>query len=131
MFSQGEVRALEKLPEVQTASFGQSRWMVGGAADAEAAEQAGKALETSIKVITGGEYDLVILDEINSAVDFGLVPLEDVLALVSARPKSVDLILTGRHADDRLIQAADVVTEMVNVKHAFERGILAREGIDY
>jgi len=131
MFSQGEAQALAHFPNIKTASFGFNGWVKKGAVNAEASAQARQALETAGKAIVSGDYDLVIMDEVNGAVDFGLLPVEDIIQVVDARPESVDLILTGRHADSRIIQMADVVTEMVNVKHAFERGINARAGIDY
>jgi cob(I)alamin adenosyltransferase len=118
MFSQGEVKALSQFPNINLACFGQHGWVK-------------KALDLARKIIAGDENDLVILDEINGAVDFGLIPVDDVVEMIAAKPESIDLILTGRRADSRIIQMADVVTEMVNVKHVFERGIKAREGIDY
>lgn len=131
MFTQGEVRAFAKFPNVQTESYGTSEWVVKGSANPEAGSQSKKALESAAKALSGGKYDLVIMDEVNSALDFGLVTLDDVIALIASRPTNVDLILTGRGANPAVIEIADVVTEMVNVKHAFERGIPAREGFDY
>ncbi|RJO62504.1 MAG: cob(I)alamin adenolsyltransferase [Dehalococcoidia bacterium] len=131
MFSQGEALSLERFPNIKTVSFGANSWIKKGAVNAQARTQAAKALKAASKAMDSGDYDLVIMDEVNGAVDFGLIPLEDVIEVVTARPESVDLLLTGRHADARIIQMADVVTEMVNVKHAFERGVKAREGIDF
>jgi cob(I)alamin adenosyltransferase len=131
MFTQGEVKALASLPSVKTASFGTSSWVKKGAATTEAIEQARKALEAGMKAVTGGQYDVVILDEIDSAADFGLIKVEDVEKLIYSRPAGVDLILTGRGASKKIIDMADTVTEMVNVKHAYDKGIPAREGIDY
>ena len=131
MFSQGEALALERLPNIKIVSFGANSWIKKGTVNVQARSQAAKALEAASKAMASGDYDLVIMDEVNGAVDFGLIPLEDVIEAVTARPESVDLMLTGRHADARIIQMADVVTEMVNVKHAFERGVKAREGFDY
>jgi cob(I)alamin adenosyltransferase len=131
MFTQGEANALAKFPNVETASFGTSAWVLKGSVNPEAASQSAKALESAEKALTGGKYDLVILDEINGALDFGLITLEKVVELIVSRPPNVDLILTGRHADPAIIKIADVVTEMVNIKHAFDRGVLAREGFDY
>ena len=116
MFSQGEVTALAGFPCIETVSFGADGWIKKGSADAETGAQALKALQTASDAVKSGRYDLIIMDEVNGAVDFGLITAEDVLKVLSARPESVDLILTGRHADPRIIQAADVVTEMVNVK---------------
>jgi len=74
---------------------------------------------------------VVVLDEINIAVGWKLLDVEDVLELIRNRPERVELMLTGRYADPELIAAADLVTEMVNVKHPYEKGILSRKGIDY
>jgi len=90
-----------------------------------------KAWAVAKEKIESGEYDLVVLDEVTYPVNWGWIALEDLLAVVSARPENVNLILTGRDAPDELIVVADTVTEMVNVKHAFDRGVMARRGIDY
>jgi cob(I)alamin adenosyltransferase len=74
---------------------------------------------------------LVILDEINNAVRFNLLEVEEVLNLINAKPKRVNLVLTGRGAHEKIIEVADLVTEMKNIKHPFERGEWARPGIDY
>ena len=81
-------------------------------------------------VVSGGEYDIVVLDEINVAVDFGLVQKEEVLKLMDERPANVELILTGRHAAQEIIERADLVTEMVEIKHYYQRGIESRKGIE-
>jgi cob(I)alamin adenosyltransferase len=80
--------------------------------------------------IIGGEYDIVVLDEINVAVDLGLVQKEEVLRLMAERPVNVELILTGRHAAQEIIERADLVTEMVEIKHYYQRGIASRKGIE-
>jgi cob(I)alamin adenosyltransferase len=72
-----------------------------------------------------------MLDEINCALFFNLIKTEDVLKLIKDKPKHVELILTGRNADKKLIEAADLVTEMKKIKHPFDRGIEARKGIEY
>lgn len=81
--------------------------------------------------IRSAEYDLVVLDEITYPINWGWIALDDVLAAISERPDNVNLILTGRDAPVELVDAADTVTEMVKVKHAFDRGVMARRGIDY
>lgn len=78
-----------------------------------------------------GRWDVVIADEINGALCSKLLKLTDALRLIKDKPASVDLILTGRFAHPKLIEEADLVTEMKMVKHPFERGLLAKEGIDY
>ena len=81
------------------------------------------------KMLTN-EYDVVILDEINGAISFGLLQVDDLLQLISQRPADVELVLTGRNADPRLIEVADLVTEMREIKHYYKAGVPAREGIE-
>ena len=78
-----------------------------------------------------GQYDLIIFDEINYAVKFGLISLDDVLALLDKKPEKLHVLLTGRDARPELIERADLVTEMKLVKHPFDKGIDARKGIEY
>jgi len=91
---------------------------------------AAEALELARTALTGGDYDLVILDEINGAVSMGLLPVEALLDLMRAKPQHVELVLTGRNADARVIEAADLVTEMREIKHYYNAGVKARIGIE-
>ncbi|HID73934.1 MAG TPA: cob(I)yrinic acid a,c-diamide adenosyltransferase [Thermoplasmata archaeon] len=91
---------------------------------------AGEALSFAAERIRSGEYDLVVLDEVNVAAAWGLVPLESVLSLVKERPEHMELVLTGRYAPPELIEAADLVTEMREVKHYFRKGVTARDAIE-
>ncbi len=86
-----------------------------------------KAKET----INNGKYDLVILDEINVAVDYNLISLDDLLKLIEQKPEKLELVLTGRDAHPELIKIADVVTEMLEIKHPYQEGVTARKGIDF
>jgi cob(I)alamin adenosyltransferase len=131
MFSQCEVRALATLSNVNICSFGVDDWIKSGTGNFAAAEQARQALAEAARAIKSKAYDLVIMDEVNNAVDFGLIEAQDVLDVLCTRPTDVDVILTGRNASQSIIEVADIVTEMKCVKHAFERGIKARQGIDY
>ncbi len=88
-------------------------------------------LELARDAINSGEYRLVILDEINVALDFALLDLDDVLPLLAARPSQVEIVCTGRNAPAELIQAADLVTEMREVKHYFHAGVPMRKGIEF
>ena len=83
------------------------------------------------KIITSGEYDLVILDEINYAVKFGLIEIDDVLDLLDKKPAQEHILLTGRDAHPQLIDRADLVTEMKLIKHPFQKGIKAQRGIEF
>ena len=127
----GEHLAAERLaPHLTVFRTGRAGWVRKGNPDPADIAEAREALELSRIALTSGRYDLVVLDEINGAVDFGLFPVEEVLALLSLRPHNVELILTGRNAHPQLLAAADLVTEMQEVKHYFRQGVAVREGIE-
>lgn len=94
-------------------------------------EEAKKGLEKAKIEIRSGKWDLLILDEINVAVKFGLIKLAEVLDLIENKPKNLELVLTGRWASPEISKKADLVTEMKERKHIFKRGIKGRKGIDY
>jgi len=89
-----------------------------------------EALLRARELLASGAYDLFICDEINGAVGFGLIDVEQVLELIALRPERVELVLTGRNAPERVIEAADLVTEMREVKHYYKAGVPARTGIE-
>ena len=90
-----------------------------------------QTLSLAEETLTKGEYDVVILDEIFAALSKKLITTSQVIDLINKKPEKVELILTGRGAPPEVIQQADLVTEMVAVKHPFTRGITARRGIEY
>lgn len=92
---------------------------------------ASKAFLLAKKEITNRKYDVVILDEINVAVDYGLIKITDMLNLINKFPKSKALVLTGRNAHGKITKKADLVTEMKEIKHPFKKGIVAKKGIEY
>ncbi|HEY3307741.1 MAG TPA: cob(I)yrinic acid a,c-diamide adenosyltransferase [Desulfuromonadaceae bacterium] len=96
-------------------------------ADRQVAQE---ALVQARSLLISGQYDLLVLDEIIGALGFGLVDLEQVLELIALKPNQVELVLTGRNAPEKLIEAADLVTEMREIKHYFKAGIPARTGIE-
>ena len=89
-----------------------------------------EALQQAKEALASGAYDLFVCDEINGAVGFGLIDVEQVLELIRIKPERVELVLTGRDADERVVQAADLVTEMREVKHYYQSGVPARTGIE-
>jgi cob(I)alamin adenosyltransferase len=99
--------------------------------DPEEMEQAKLALSAARKAMLSGNYDMVVLDEVNVAVYFKLIKLDELVGLISEKPPNVELILTGRYADARLIELADLATEMVKLKHPYDKGVKARKGIEY
>jgi cob(I)alamin adenosyltransferase len=130
-YAYGEYNTLSLLPNVKLASFGLRQFIYSTNINPEEKRLAEAALAAAREAINSGRYDLVVLDEVNVAVDFHLIAVEDVIALIKNKPSQVELILTGRHADIRLIDIADLVTEMVKVKHPYDKGIKARKGIEY
>ena len=90
-----------------------------------------RALEIGREKMLSGKFRVVILDEINYALSLALLELKDVMDLIRIRPPQVTLVLTGNNADQKVIEAADLVTEMKPVKHPFEKGVPAVRGVDY
>jgi cob(I)alamin adenosyltransferase len=127
----GEHLAAEMLfPYLTIYQTGRDGWVKKNDPHPDDLAQARFALDLARKALACDEYDLVILDEINGAAWFGLVSVDDILALMAAKPANVELVLTGRSADERVMAAADLVTEMREVKHYFQKGVQARVGIE-
>ncbi len=127
----GERNILSKLPNVKMASFGSREFINPADVKPEEREEARRALAAAREAMLSGDYDLVVLDEVNLAVAWKLVELDEVIKLISDKPQNVELILTGRKADTKLIQRADLVTEMLKIKHPYDEGVMARRGIEY
>ena len=105
---------------------------VGGAeTDPEDVRMVEEAWSEAEKAIGSGEWDLVILDEINYAITYGMLDPAKVVAVLKAKPEMVHVILTGRNAHPTIVEVADTVTEMREVKHAYQKGIMAQRGIEY
>ena len=94
-------------------------------------ELARKGLDMAREAVSSGNYDMVILDEINVAVDFKLIPLEEVINLIRNNPAALDLVLTGRYAAPEIMELADTVSEVREIKHHYNAGIKDRAGIEY
>jgi cob(I)alamin adenosyltransferase len=90
-----------------------------------------KGLLYAKDVVQKGGYDLVILDEINVAVNFNLISLTDVLELLEKKPETLELVLTGRYAPPDIIKHADIVSEILEIKHPYQKGVQSRKGIDW
>jgi cob(I)alamin adenosyltransferase len=125
-----EIETLENLHgRIVCRQYGRGCWLRGEPSGVDirlAREGCAEARE----VIRSREYQLVILDEANIATWFGLLDVENLLELIDMKPDSVELVFTGRRADPRLIQHADLVTEMLEVKHYYQQGVEARKGIE-
>ena len=129
--SYGEHLAAEKLfPALTIHRTGRDGWVKKGDPEPEDISEARKGVELARMALGCGEYDMVILDEINGAAWFGLLAVEEILGLIADKPPWMELVLTGRNADERVIAVADLVTEMREVKHYFREGVPARLGIE-
>jgi len=125
-----EIIALERFSDLITCrQYGSGCWL-HGQPDDEDVRLAGSGLEEVRRILTAGRHDVVILDEANIATHFGLLAVDDLIALIDLKPTGVELIFTGRKADSRLIDRADLVSEMREIKHYYQKGVLARKGID-
>jgi cob(I)alamin adenosyltransferase len=125
-----EISALARFSDLITCrQYGSGCWLEGQPGE-EDVRLAVSGLEEVRRIITAGGHDVVILDEANIATHFGLLSADDLIALIDIKPPGVELIFTGRKADPRLIERADLVSEMQEIKHYYQKGVLARKGID-
>ena len=109
-FDYGELHVAEKIPNLMLSAFGRGRFITETPPAKEDVHFAREAFNLAEKVVEGGEYDMVVLDEINVAVDLKMIGVDDVVALIKDKPKHVELILTGRYAPAPIIEVADLVT---------------------
>ena len=128
--SWGEIVTLKKLG-VPVEQCGLDHWVFKGEASEEDLAAAAAGLAKARALVDSGDYDLVVLDELITAVFFELVPVDDVLAMMAAKPSAVELVMTGRRAPEELVAAADLVTEMRPLKHYYDAGAAARPGIEF
>jgi len=124
-----ELRALERFEEIEVRRYGRDCFIQREPEQADI-EAARAGLAEAREELLSGRWDLVILDEANIATYFELFAAEELLAVIEEKPEGVELVITGRRADPRVIEVADLVTEMREVKHYYERGVPARKGIE-
>ncbi len=127
-----ELDALEALSDwITLEQYGGDAFVYKGEAPGEEERsKAAAALERAVQVMEAGDYDIVVLDEVCAAIYFELITTADVMAVLDARPDSIELVLTGRYCPDEVLDRADLVTEMREVKHYYQQGVLARTGIE-
>ena len=127
----GEVLASEQLKRMRVAQFGTGKFIGGNNVTEEDRRSARKAVNYALKQATGEKCDLLVLDEVNVAVFFGLITPKEIIDLLEARPDGVEVVLTGRNAPDEFVQYADYVSYIDTVKHPFEKGSSGRKGIEW
>jgi cob(I)alamin adenosyltransferase len=127
----GELESSKKLsPYLTIVQSGRETFVSRTTPDPVDVRLAQDGFDLAKRAITGEAYDIIILDEIIVAVDYGLIPLSDLLRLLDTKPNGVELILTGRNARPEILEKADLVTEMVEQKHYYRKGVSAREGVE-
>jgi len=129
----GELKAAERLgPGFEIRPMGKGFIHSAGDGSPDRHSRAAReALNVAAREINSGIYDLIILDEILYAIHYGLISLDEVLALIDGKPERLHLVLTGRYAPPEIIGHADMVTEMKEIKHPFKKGVYSQKGIEY
>jgi len=126
----GELVSAKRLPNVRVVQFGTEEFIPKGKASQRDRRLAAEGMERARRAMEDDEVDMLILDEVNVAVHFGLLPPEQLLELVASKPSGMELVLTGRYARPEIIRLAEYVTEMKAKKHPFRSGQKPREGIE-
>ena len=129
-FDYGELHVVDKLPGLTLEAFGRGKFVSEKKPDMVDIDLARQALAKAQEIMKNG-VDVLILDEINVAVSLKLIEIEEVLELIRKKPEHMELVLTGRKAPVEIVQAADLVTEMIEIKHPYNSGFKARQGIEY
>lgn len=128
----GELATAERLAgDFTLVQSGLDSFVKKGEPSDEDLRLAHEGLELARKAVEGGEYDIVILDEVNVAVELGVLTVQEVLPLIDGRPEGVELVLTGRYAPSEFLDRADYITDMRCVRHCYDAGVPLREGIEY
>ncbi len=127
----GEIISLSAMPGVTHLRTGRAECIFKGDECEEDFKEARRGLDAAAVFMSSGEYDLVVLDEINVAVDFGLIAAEDVVSALARKAQDTEVVLTGRNAPALFIETASLVTEMREVKHPYRDGVTARRGVEY
>lgn len=127
----GEVMIAREIPGFEIIQSGLPTFVERGNPSEQDLRMARQGMKLARKFISEASHDIVILDEINCAIDYGLVDVDDVLELLKLKPPTMEIVLTGRYAPDEILDVADLVTEMREVKHHYKSGLEMREGIEY
>lgn len=125
-----ELTAFKKISNnVTVKQYGSGKFVCGKPSE-EDMHMARLGLKEASEALCSGQYQLVILDEANVAVSYDLIGVEDILEIIDTKPDGVELVITGRGADQQIIEKADLVTEMREIKHYYQKGVKARTGIE-
>jgi cob(I)alamin adenosyltransferase len=126
-----ELDSIEHVPGFTISQHGRDEFVNKDNPEQVDIDMAQEGFSYAKEIIKKDKFDMVILDEINVAVDFKLINLDDVLELINDKPEKLELVLTGRYAHPELVKVADLVTEMLEIKHPYQQGVQARKGVDF
>jgi len=125
-----EIKSLKKFSDrITIKQFGRGKF-IKGAPSEEDMEAAQKGLHAVRVALLSGKYDIIVLEEGNVAASIGLLSTDDIIHLIDRKPEHVEIVITGRNASREIIDKADLVTEMKDIKHYFNKGVAARTGIE-
>lgn len=127
----GELAALKNIENFTIEQHGRDEFVDAGNPEKVDMDLAAKGWARALEIAAGGDADMLILDEINIAAAYGLIPVDEVVRFVTSRPEGLDIIMTGRYAPDELVGIADTVTEMREIRHHYGSGTKMRKGIEY
>lgn len=127
----GELEAVKNIPGITLVHTGRDKCIFRGDETQEDFDEAGRGLALAGKYLSSGAFDLVILDEINVAADFGLIDAELAAEIISQKAEATEVVLTGRNAPKAFLELAELITEMKEIKHPYQKGITARKGVEY
>ncbi|MGB6370477.1 MAG: cob(I)yrinic acid a,c-diamide adenosyltransferase [Atribacterota bacterium] len=127
----GELHSVKLIPNITLETFGTKEFIYKGKAKKIDYEEAKKAFSFGAEGMQSGNYDIVIFDELNMALYYELLDLKEVIQEIKEKPDNVEIVITGRRAPKEIIEIADLVTEMKEVKHPYQKGAEARIGIEY
>jgi len=128
----GEIQLIkERFPEIEIHQFGTERFITKNNFHEEDIKEAKNGLEKAKELIISKEFDLIVLDEINVVIYFGMIDEKEIAELIKNKPSNLELVLTGRYAPKEIIDLAELVTEMKDIKHPYNNGLQARKGIEY
>lgn len=127
----GELEAVKLLPRMTIIQTGRADFVYPGQETEEDYAEARRGLEAARDLMEKDGCDMLILDEINVALAFGLISPEELVSLIGKRPEGMELVLTGRGADERVLALADLITEMREIKHPYQEGISSRKAVEY
>jgi len=127
----GELHSAKLIPNITLETFGTKEFIYKGKAKKIDYEEAEKAFSFGIEGMQSCNYDIVIFDELNMALYYELLDLKEVIQKIKGKPDNVEVVITGRRAPEEIIEIADLVTEMKEIKHPYQKGIEARRGIEY